>query len=108
MESSQVDLNNDEQKEIFSGSSHFNPVDLVCWLKDEHGKSFDLSKYTDPDTAFISEKSQQGKTFKVLEHPGLWNGSMAKWTTIFLEVPIESFSPVKTINDLLRPQHQPA
>lgn len=108
VESSQVDLSNENQKEIFSGSSHFNPVDLVCWIKDRNGDSFDLSQYTDPETAFISEKSQQGKTFKVLEHPGLWNGSMANWTTIFVEVPIESFSPVKTINDLLRPQHQPA
>jgi hypothetical protein len=108
VESSQVDLENAAQKEVFSGSTHFNPVDLVCWLKDKDGNSFDLAKYTDPNTAFISEKSQQGKTFKVLEHPGLWNGSMAHWTTIFVEVPIESFSPVKTINDLLRPQHQPA
>lgn len=108
VESSQVDLDNVAQKAIFSRSSHFNPVDLVCWIRDKDGNRFDLTKFTDPDTAFISEKSQQGKTLKVLEHPGLWNGSMANWTTIFVEVPIESFSPVKTINDLLRPQHQPA
>lgn len=107
VESSQVNLTDQGQKEVFSGSSHFNPVDLVCWLKDKDGNKFDLAEYTDPDTAFISEKSQQGKVLKVLEHPGLWNGSMANWTTIFVEVPIESFSPVKTINDLLRPQHQP-
>jgi hypothetical protein len=108
VESSQVDLANSAQKEIFTGSSHFNPVDLVCWLKDKNGNSFDLMQYTDPETAFISEKSQQGKVLKVLEHPGLWNGSMANWITIFVETPIASFSPVKTINDLLRPQHQPA
>lgn len=108
VESSQVDLANEDQQQVFSGSTHFNPVDLVCWLKDKDGHSFDLAQYTDPDTAFISEKSQQGKVLKVLEHPGLWNGSMANWITIFVEVPIESFSPVKTINDLLRPQHQPA
>ena len=108
VESSQVDLSNEDQKSIFEGSSHFNPVDLVCWLKDKDGNSFNLADFTDPDTAFISEKSQQGKVLKVLEHPGLWNGSMANWITVFVEVPIESFSPVKTVNDLLRPQHQPA
>jgi len=108
VESSQMDLDDKEQETIFSKSTHFNPVDLVCWLRDIDGNSFDLAKYTDPDTAFISEKSQQGRMLKVLEHPGLWNGSMANWITIFVEVPIESFSPVKTINDLLRPQHQPA
>jgi hypothetical protein len=107
VESSQMDLNNSSQAEIVKNATHFNPVDLVCWLKDYQGNKFDLSQYTDPGTAFISEKSQQGKTLKVLEHPGLWNGAMAEWITLFVEVPIETFSPVKTINDLLRKQHQP-
>jgi len=108
VESSQIDMQNKQQAEIFQQSSYFNPVDLVCWLKDYRGNSFDLNKFTDPETAFISEKSQDGQTFKVLEHPGLWNGAMADWITLFVEVPIASFSPVKTITDLLRPQHQPA
>lgn len=108
VESSQVDLSNSQQADIFKASTHFNPVDLVCWVRDYKGNKFDLTKYSDPNTAFITEKSQQGKTLKVLEHPGLWNGAMADWITIFVEVPIETFSPVKTINDLLRPQHQPA
>jgi hypothetical protein len=107
VESSQVDLADSEQAKIFKASTHFNPVDLVCWVRDYKGKKFDLTHYADPETAFITEKSQQGKTLKVLEHPGLWNGAMADWITVFVEVPIETFSPVKTINDLLRPQHQP-
>jgi hypothetical protein len=108
VESSQIDTQNKQQAEIFQHSSYFNPVDLVCWIKDYQGKKFDLSKFTNPDTAFISEKSQAGQVFKVLEHPGLWNGAMANWITLFVEVPIATFSPVKTITDLLRPQHQPA
>lgn len=108
VESSQIDMQNKLQVEIFQQSSYFNPVDLVCWIRDYQGRKFDLNKFTDPDTAFISEKSQAGQTFKVLEHPGLWNGAMADWITLFVEVPIATFSPVKTITDLLRPQHQPA
>lgn len=108
IESSQIDMQNKLQADIFQQSSYFNPVDLVCWIKDYQGHKFDLNNFTDPDTAFISEKSQAGQTFKVLEHPGLWNGAMADWITLFVEVPITTFSPVKTITDLLRPQHQPA
>ena len=108
IESSQIDMQNKLQAEIHKQSTHFNPVDLVCWIKDYQGKKFDLNNYTDPDTAFISEKSQDGQTFKVLEHPGLWNGAMADWITLFVEVPISTFSPVKTITDLLRSQHQPS
>jgi hypothetical protein len=107
VESSQIDMQNKEQAGIFQQSAYFNPVDIVCWLKDYQGNSFNLNKFIDPDTAFISEKSQDGQTFKVLEHPGLWNGAMANWITLFVEVPISTFSPVKTITDLLRPQHQP-
>ena len=107
VESSQIDMQNKQQAEIFEQSTYFNPVDIVCWTKDYQGNKFDLPNFTDPNTAFITEKSQDGQSFKVLEHPGLWNGAMADWITLFVEVPISTFSPVKTITDLLRPQHQP-
>jgi hypothetical protein len=106
VESSQIDLNDDDQKKIFERSTHFNPVDLVCGVKDNKGKSFDLMKYIDPDTGFISVKSKDGRDLKALELPGLWNGAMADWITIFVEVPIITFNPVKTVNDLLREEHQ--
>lgn len=107
VESSQLDLNNPEQKKIFEGSTHFNPVDLVCITRDFEGKKFDLLQYIDQNTGFISEKSINGKSIKALERPGLWNGAMANWLTIFVEVPVETFNPVKTVNDLLRKAHQP-
>jgi len=106
VESSQIDLSNTQQKEIVSRSTHFNPVDLVCGIKDYCGNKFDLKKYVDPDTGFISIKSKNGKDLKAMELPGLWNGAMADWITIFVEVPIITFNPVKTINDLLRKEHQ--
>jgi hypothetical protein len=106
VESSQIDLNNQDKKAIFDQSTHFNPVDLVCSLKDYKGKKFDLTAFTDPNTGFISEKSLNGKPLKALELPGLWNGAMANWLTAFVEVPLSTFNPVKTVNDLLRPQHQ--
>lgn len=106
VESSQVDLQNPEQKQIFSGSTHFNPVDLVCGIRDYQGKVFDLKKFTDPSTGFISIKSKDGRSLKAQELPGLWNGAMADWITLFVEVPIATFNPVKTINDLLRKEHQ--
>ena len=106
VESSQIELDNPHQAEIVKESTHFNPVDLVCWIKDYQGNKFDLAKFTDPGTAFVTEKSQNGKRLKVLEHPGLWNGAMADWITLFVEVPISTFSPVKTITDLLRKEHQ--
>lgn len=87
-------------------STHFNPVNMVCGLKDFRGNKFDLSQYVDPDTAFISVKSKNGVTLKALEHPGLWNGSMSDWNTVFVEMPASTFNPVKTVNDLLRPMHQ--
>lgn len=96
----------DEAKEIASQATHFNPVDLVCGLKDRHGKRFNLLNYIDKDTGFISSKSQSGRALKALELPGLWNGAMSDWNTIFVEVPISTFNPVKTVNDLLRPEHQ--
>jgi len=107
VEKSQVDFNDPGQEAIFNQATHFNPVDIVCWMKDEKGNSFDLTKFTDPDTGFITEKSMNGKPLKAMEMPGLWNGAMADWITVFVEVPSTTFSPVKTVNDLLRPEHQP-
>lgn len=103
IESSQIA---DSDKKIMADATHFNPVDLVCGTKDYKGKKFNLVEYIDPDTGFISEKSKDGKPLRAMERPGLWNGAMAKWNTIFVEVPISTFSPVKVINDLLRTQHQ--
>ena len=107
VESSQVDLTNKNQRKIFKKSTHFNPVDIVCSIKDFEGNKFDLTKYVDDKAAFITEKTKNGKPIKAFELPGLWNGAMAKWTTIFVEVPIETFNPVKKVNDLLKPAHQP-
>ncbi len=106
VESAQVDFSSEKQKEIFAGSTHFNPVDLICATKDFEGNKFNLLNYSDPKTGFITEKSKDGKTLKAQELPGLWNGSMADWNTIFVEVPLITFNPVKTINDLLREEHQ--
>ena len=92
--------------ELMKQSTHFNPVDLVCAIRDFEGKPFDLPQYVDPQTGFISNKSKDGKELLALELPGLWNGAMAKWNTIFVEVPVSTFNPVKTVNDLLREQHQ--
>jgi len=101
LESSQI-----EDKSLMAKSTHFNPVDLVCSLRDAEGKHYDLPKYVDPKTGFISSKSKDGKELLALELPGLWNGAMSRWNTIFVEVPVSTFNPVKTVNDLLREQHQ--
>lgn len=106
LESSQIDTANPTEKEKMNRSTHFNPVDLVCAVKDHEGKKYDLTKYTDPKTGFISEKTKNGLKLKALELPGLWNGAMSDWNTLFVEVPMESFNPVKTVMDLLRPGHQ--
>ena len=106
LESAQFDKSKPESVELIKSGSHFNPVDLVCYIKDVDGNKFDLKKYVDKDTGLISEKSKSGVTIKALELPGLWNGSMSDWNTVFVEVPIATFNPVKTVNDLLRPQHQ--
>ncbi len=106
LESSQIDMNNIDDKAKMQGSTHFNPVDLVCAVKNYKGEKFDLLKYVDKKTGFISLKSKSGKELKALELPGLWNGAMSDWNTIFVEVPIDTFNPVKTVNDLLRPEHQ--
>jgi hypothetical protein len=108
VESSQIDLDNNEQKAIFSKSTHFNPVDLVCYVRDFNNEQFDLRDFVDPSTGFISIKSKDGRELKAQELPGLWNGAMADWITVFVEVPIITFNPVKTVNDLLRKEHQPA
>lgn len=107
VESSQVDPHSSEQQGIFASSTHFNPVDMVCGLRDYQGNPFDLSQYIDPNTGFISQKSYEGRELKALELPGLWNGAMAKWHSIFVEVPRPTFNPVKTVLDLLLPAHQP-
>lgn len=106
VESSQIDMNNSEQFEIFQKSTHFNPVDLVCGVKNYKGEKFNLLNYIDKNTGFISKKSKDGKDLKALELPGLWNGATSDWNTIFVEVPLITFNPVKTIDDLLRPEHQ--
>ena len=105
LESSQINMNDARSRDIFENGTHFNPVDIVCSLKDFRGERFDLPKFVDKSTGFISNKSKDGRELKALEHPGLWNGSMSNWNTIFVEVPAETFNPVKTVNDLLRPQH---
>ena len=106
LESSQIDKSNKEYMEMFTKGTHFNPVDLVCAVKDYKGNAFDLPKFVDPTTGFISQKSKSGKELQALELPGLWNGAMSDWSTIFVEVPLSTFNPVKTVNDLLRDQHQ--
>lgn len=106
VESSQVDFSAPDQEKIWQSSTHFNPVDLVCGLRDYRGEPFDLHKFSDPDTGFITVKSSEGKELKALEHPGLWNGAMAEWNTVFIEVPARTFNPVKSVFDLLRPAHQ--
>ena len=106
LESSQIDKSNKEYMEMFTKGTHFNPVDLVCAVKNYKGEAFDLPKFVDPTTGFISQKSKSGKELQALELPGLWNGAMSDWNTIFVEVPLSTFNPVKTVNDLLREQHQ--
>ncbi len=106
LESTQIDTSVDEYKNIMSQATHFNPVDLVCYIRNIDGDKFNLPVYVDPETGFISSKSLGGRELRALELPGLWNGAMSNWLTIFVEVPGASFNPVKTVNDLLRPAHQ--
>ena len=106
VEGVQVDKEKEDQKYILKQSTHFNPVDLVCGLRDYKGRKFNLLDYRDNDLGFITQKSYQGKKIKAMELPGLWNGGMADWNTVFVEVPLETFSPVKTINDLLKEEHR--
>ncbi|WP_026954333.1 DUF4301 family protein [Algoriphagus vanfongensis] len=106
LETAQIDLSNPDSKQKLETATHFNPVDLVCATRDYKGNKFDLMKYRDMKTGFITEKSKNGRDLKALELPGLWNGSMAGWNTLFVEVPLITFNPVKTVNDLLRDEHQ--
>ena len=106
LESVQINMSDDHAREALASATHFNPVDIVCCLHDYKGESFDLLKYVDEDAGFISSKSYQGRELKALELPGLWNGAMSKWNTLFVEVPLETFNPVKVVLDLLRPAHQ--
>jgi hypothetical protein len=106
LESSQIDKNNEDYVNMFKNGTHFNPVDLVCAIRDYKGQRFNLNDFVDEQTGFISDKSAAGRELKALERPGLWNGAMSDWNTVFVEVPLDTFNPVKTVNDLLRPQHQ--
>ncbi len=106
IESAQVDRKDPEQERVFRSASHFNPVDLVCAIRDYRGRPFALANFVDAETGFLSEKSHEGRPLRALELPGLWNGSMARWNTVFVEAPASTFSPVKKIEDLLRPEHQ--
>ena len=107
IEGAQIDKDNAQQLEILNNSTHFNPVDIACSLKNYKGESFDLQQYIDDKMSFIAHKTKDGKALKALERPGLWNGGMAYWNTVFVEVPLETFNPVKTVADLLKPSHQP-
>lgn len=107
-EMSQLDAEDENVKALIARATHFNPVDLVCSVKKADGSKYNLPDFRDPDTGFISYKSKDGKDLKALELPGLWNGAMADWSTIFVEVPVATFNPVKEVNDLLRKEHQPA
>lgn len=106
IESAQVDMDNKEQVGIFKNATHFNPVDLVCGIKNYRGEKYNLMNFIDPKQGFITKKTKEGKELKALELPGLWNGAMAFWNTIFVEVPLITFNPVKTVNDLLKSAHQ--
>src|SRR5690606_26736286 len=106
IESAQIDLDDPQQRAILRNSTHFNPVDLVCGLRNHKGEKYDLLDFVDHKQGFITSKTQEGRELKALELPGLWNGAMAFWNTIFVEVPLVTFNPVKTVNDLLKPTHQ--
>ena len=106
IESAQINMDDEEQAAILKNSTHFNPVDIVCGVKDHKGEKYNLLNYVDEKQGFITDKTKDGKELKALELPGLWNGAMAFWNTIFVEVPLVTFNPVKTVNDLLKPSHQ--
>ena len=105
VEAAQVD-NAPDQKKILATSSHFNPVDIVCGLRDAQGRPFDLAGFTDPQAVLITRRSHEGRALKTLELPGLWNGGMANWNTVFVEVPLFTFNPAKSLSDLISPGHQ--
>jgi hypothetical protein len=106
VEEVEIDGGSEGQRAVWKSSTHFNPVDLACAVRDYRGEKFDLERFADPRAVIISRKSHEGRDLKALELPGLWNGGMARWTTLFAEVPIITFNPVKTVDDLLRPEHR--
>lgn len=106
VEGAQIDTSDPEQAKILSNSTHFNPVDMVCGVRDWQGNPYDLTRFVDDNAVIVTTKQQDGERIRVLERPGLWNGSMAGWHTLFVEIPPEAFNPVKTVFDLLRPAHQ--
>lgn len=105
LESSQINMDDQRTKDLFVKGTHFNPVDIVCGVRNFKGDKFDLVKFVDQNTGFISEKTKAGRSLKALELPGLWNGAMSDWNTVFIEVPLSTFNPVKSVNDLLRNEH---
>jgi hypothetical protein len=105
VEAAEVDARDATQAAIFAAGTHFNPVDLACALRDTAGKPFALEGFTDPSSCFVAEKTHEGRSLRALEWPGLWNGAMAGWTTRCVEIPLSQFAPVKTVADLLRPEH---
>lgn len=107
VEAAQIDIKNVMQKRLLDEATHFNPVDLVCAVKDYQGKKFNLLDFDEKESGFITQKTYAGKSIQALERPGLWNGAMANWNTIFVEVPLSTFNPVKTVNDLLKRRHRP-
>ena len=107
VESAEVDMHADEQRAVFASGTHFNPVFLACGLRDHRGEAHALERFVDPDAAIVTRKSAHGHELRALERPGLWNGAMARWLTLFVEVPLTVFTPVKHVNDLLRAEHQP-
>ena len=107
VEGAEVDRSSAGQRAILESSTHFNPVDLVCAVRDARGAPFDLREFVNPDAVIFPRKFQGGCEVRALERPGLWNGAMARWNTVFVEVPAATFSPVKSVFDLLRPEHQP-
>lgn len=106
VEKAQIDSHDPSQAEALAAATHFNPVDIACGLRDRRGRPYRLSRFVDADAVFIAEKDHQGRRLRALERPGLWNGAMAGWNTVFVEVPLATFAPVKTVLDLLRPEHQ--
>ncbi|MGI9551127.1 MAG: DUF4301 family protein [Aurantibacter sp.] len=106
IESAQIDMSDFLQMGILKNATHFNPVDLVCGIRNYKGEKYNLLNFVDPKQGFIAQKTKDGKVLKALELPGLWNGAMAFWNTIFVEVPLITFNPVKTVNDLLKPAHR--
>jgi len=108
VEKNQINLDDEHINDLFEDSTHFNPVDIVCSIKDYKGNKFNLLNYRDEESGLVIEKTWEGKPIKSYEMPGLWNGGMSNWLTVFVEVPLITFNPVKELNDLLRMQHQTA